>query len=453
MSKAMRHQVQGVKKIERFNGVALLADEMQLGKTLQALLYIKQHPKLRPVVIVCPSISKRVWTRQALSHTGLQATVLSGTKPPKRILTKNRRILILNFEILTYWEEYLIQLGPRILIVDECHYVKGNSRKRTQAVRRLAKDIKHLIFLSGTPLVNRPAELWPVLNMLRPDIWPSEFEFGWRYCRPRLVFGKWEFKGASHLDELHLMLKKYVMVRRRKKKILKLKGKPRKIVLLGIKHREEYIEAATDLIGWLQKKDLHKARKASKAERLVRMGYLKRLAAQLKINKVFNWVDTFLEKKPNDKLVLFAIHTDIIKCLHERYKGISVVIDGSTSTNKKAIAERTFKKSKRIRILIGNIRAAGVSISLSKYANHMAFVEIGWTPGEHSQAEDRIYGIGQTKRVYLYYLVARGTIEEDLCLLIQKKQRITSTVLDGGKMEDDINIFDRLEYALQKSEF
>ena len=101
-------------------------------------------------------------------------------------------------------------------------------------------------------------------------------------------------------------------------------------------------------------------------------------------------------------------------------------------------------------MLIGNIQAAGVSISLSKNANHLAFVELGWTPGEHTQAEDRIHGLGQTKRAKYYYLVAKGTIEQDLCKLIQKKQKTSSSTLDGHEEVNELNIFDELEKMLKK---
>ncbi len=449
-TKLLPHQKKGVKKLEHFKGRALLADEMQLGKTIQALTYVKRHKKKRPVVVVCPAISKWVWEQQAREHVNMRATILEGTKPPKRMLLNNHSILILNYEILSYWKDHLLKLKPKVLIIDECHYAKNPRAKRTKQLQKLGAAIPHIIAISGTPLVNRPVELWPTIHLLRPDIFDSFLKFAWKYCKPRLMFGKWKYDGAANLKELHHLLKKHLMIRRLKKDVLKeLAPKTRVIIPLGIKNRKEYREADEDLIKWLSKTSKSKAFKARKAKRLIRFGYLKRLSAELKIKNVCKWLDNYLEST-DDKIVVFAIHQKIIKHLHKKYRKISVVIDGSQSGKKKKIAEKTFKRSKKIRMLIGNIQAAGVSISLSKKANVVAFVELGFTPGEHTQGEDRIHGIGQKKKVIIYYLVARGTIEEDLCKLIQTKQKTSSSVLDGSSEVNTLNIFEELEKRLRR---
>ena len=169
-TKILPYQIRGIKKIEHFKGRALLADEMQLGKTREALVYIKRHKKKRPVIVICPSISKWVWEHQAREYINVRAIVLEGTKPPKRKLLKNPSFLIINYDILSPWKEYLINLKPKILVIDECHYTKNRSAIRTKQVRMIAKNVPHIIAISGTPLVNRPSELWPILNLLRPDI-------------------------------------------------------------------------------------------------------------------------------------------------------------------------------------------------------------------------------------------------------------------------------------------
>jgi SWI/SNF-related matrix-associated actin-dependent regulator 1 of chromatin subfamily A len=449
-TKLLPYQKKGVLQIERFRGKALLADEMQLGKTIQALYFSRRHPKLTPVVVVCPAISKYVWLGQAHEHVHIHGRILSGKTPPKNLPIIRQGLLIINYEILTQWIDWLIQLNPKLLIIDECHYGKNPLAQRTKDLKRLAQDIPHIIAISGTPLINRPAELWTTLNLLRPDIWPNFMDFGWKYCNPTMEFGKWVYKGANNLPELHQELRKHVMIRRLKKNVMKeLPAKTRLVVPLGIANRREYVEASLNITGWLKKFSNKKAKKAYKAARLVRFGYLKRLATKLKMKMVFRWLDNFLENN-DDKIVVFAIHKFVIKQLHEKYKNISVVIDGSTSTKKKKIRELTFKTKPNIRMLIGNIQAAGVSISLSREAYLTAFVEVGYTPGEHTQAEDRTHGIGQTKGALYWYLIAKDTIEEDLCGLIQKKQKILSATLDGGENVNELNIFDELEKKLKR---
>lgn len=449
MAELKSFQLKAVRKIEHFGGRALLADEMGLGKTFEALQWLQNHPKVRPVIVVCPAFLKWVWETIASLHFSMRGEVLEGTKPPKTRLIKNDSFLIINYEILQYWLTYLKKLKPQVLIIDECHYQKSRRAKRTKAVKKLSKKIPHIIAISGTPLVNRPAELWTTLNLVRPDEFPSFILFAFRYCKPVMTPWGWQYKGANNLKELHRKLNSLMMVRRLKKDVLKeLPDKTRYIVPLDIENEEEYDEAVSNFIQWLTKISISRAKRARKAKKLVQMGYLKRLAAELKMKSVLKWIDYFLREN-NGKLVLYCTHRKIIKILHNKYRKISVVVDGSVKGRKRMLAVQSFQNNKRIRIFIGNIRAAGVGITLTA-ASSLAFVEMDWVPGNHTQAEDRIHRIGQENAATIYYLIAKSTIEENLCKLIQKKQAILSATLDGTKRSNPLDIFDELEKALRR---
>ena len=165
---------------------------------------------------------------------------------------------------------------------------------------------------------------------------------------------------------------------------------------------------------------------------------------------VIKWIDDFLEIN-DGKIVLYCCHKKIINRLHKKYRHISVMVDGSTPTHKRKMAVDSFQKNKKIRIFIRNIRASGEGITLTA-ASTMAFVELDWTPGKHTQAEDRIHRIGQKNASDIYYLIAKGTIEEYLCELIQKKQKIISEVLDGTSNDNTLDIYDELEKKLKKEQ-
>jgi len=443
-------QKKAVRKINHFKGRALLADEMGLGKTIEALQWLKENPKIRPAIVVGPASAKWVWEMEASLKFGMRSEILSGQTPPKKgtKLLGKHPILILNYEILQYWTKYLKKLKPQVLLLDECHYIKNNSAARTKAVKRLLKKIPHIIGISGTPLTNRPAELWNIISLIRPDIFDSRFTFHWRHCKPEYIAGKWVYKGAANLKELHRKLNKYMMIRRLKKDVLpELPAKTRQVIPLQV-NLDEYNEAKNNFIGWLNKQSAAKVQSARKAKILVQMGYLKRLAAEAKMDGVLNWVDNFLEES-SGKIVLFCTHKKIIQQINERYKKISVVFDGGTPKHKRKLVVKKFQTDKKTRIFIGNIKAAGVVITLTA-ASTLAFVELDWVPGHHTQAEDRIHRIGQTNAAMIYYFVAKGTIEEKLCQILQIKQENVSATLDGKKYKNKLDIFNELQNELLK---
>ncbi len=454
--KKLKYQLKAVRWMEHFKGRVLLADEMGLGKTVEALLWAKAHPKRRPIVIVCPASLKWMWEAFVHDILKVRCDVLQGMKRklgrPLQESLHSSSCIIVNYDILSTWVPYLKRLNPKILYIDECHYQKNRRAKRTKALQRLAKHIPYIVAISGTPLTNRPAELWTTLHLLRPEEFKSFKVFAWSYCRPKYTPWGWQYKGAHNLRELHRKLKSMMMIRRLKKDVLKeLPDKTRTVVPLDIRHRDEYDEAVNNFISWLYKKSASKARRAARAKQLVKMGYLKRLAAKLKMKAVYNWIDSFLEEN-NGKLVLFCTHTKILNRLHKRYKGQCVAVDGKVKGAKRTAAVATFQTQKRVRIFIGNIRVAGVGITLTA-ASDLAFVELDWTPGNHTQAEDRIHRIGQKNAANIYYLIAKGTIEESLCELIQKKQKILAATLDGKAKVNQLDIFDELEKALRKGQY
>ena len=337
------------------------------------------------------------------------------------------------------------------ILVSNCGSYLGNpGTQRTKAIRKLCTEVPQVIALSGTPLVNRPAELWPTLNILRPDLFKSFWPFGMHFCGPRRIpFGSgWDFRGASHLDELHALLFKELVIRRRKVDVLKdLPGKQRHVVPLALTNPKEYEHAHNQFLDWLRKRDPGKVSAALRAEQLVRLGTLKQLAARLKLPFVFEWVDSFL-KETDEKLVMFGIHREILGQLHRRYQKICVLIDGQVSSKDRQLAVEKFQTHANTRLFLGNIKAAGVGLNLTA-ASTVAFCECDWTPGAHVQGEDRAHRIGTTNQVSVYYLVAHGTIEEYLAQIIQEKQRVLSAVLDGGNGED-LNVFEQLTEALQR---
>lgn len=449
-----KYQKQGVRGIEGFGLRALLADEMGLGKTIQFLAsFRRNHKSCTPTVVVCPASLKWNWAREAMMHIGCRAEVLEGrTPPPSSRLHPRHRLLVLNYEILPYWMDWLKDLDPQLVGIDECQYIKNREAQRTQAVKELCRGIPHVVMMSGTPLTSRPAELWPALNILQPGVFDAFTTYAWDYCQPRMGRRGWEYKGATNLDELHETLETTCMIRRRKVDVLDQLPEKTRVVIpfeLPRKSYAEYTYAEMNFTRWLAKtKGKARARRASKAAQLTRLGYLKRLAAELKYKQTVEWIDTFFDES-DGKLVVFGIHQRIIKPLVERYGKLAVFVDGSVTGRKRQVAVDKFQENANTRLFIGNLKAAGVGLNLTA-AHTVGFGELGWTPGEHTQGEDRIHRIGQRDAATCYYLVARGTIEEDLCRILQEKQAILEATLDGKGSGDDLDIFDQLMNCIKR---
>jgi SWI/SNF-related matrix-associated actin-dependent regulator 1 of chromatin subfamily A len=245
------------------------------------------------------------------------------------------------------------------------------------------------------------------------------------------------------------------MIRRLKEDVLKdLPDKIRLITPIGLDDYSEYEQAKDDFISWVAKNySKQRADRAAKAEAVTQIGYLLRLTARLKCKAVVNWANTFLEENPTEKLVLFAVHQKMIDVLQRRVKSKNVTIDGGVTGHNRKLAVDVFRRDPATRVLIGNIKAAGTGTDgLQGVCSNAAFTELWWVPGIHTQAEGRLYRIGQTMKVWIHYLVAYGTIEEQLCEILQKKQGVIREVLDGSIRAGDMDIFDALMNQLEKTQ-
>jgi SWI/SNF-related matrix-associated actin-dependent regulator 1 of chromatin subfamily A len=453
-----KFQAKDLKLIKsKFGCRALVAWDMGLGKTPLSL-WIARDLKEGPVVVICPAQLKWQWQREALKHAGMRLVVLEGRVPKKGFDLNLNRNYVINYDILgrpgrgkKTWLRWLKKLKPRLVIIDEVQYIKNPQTIRTKAVRELCEKVKHVVGLGGTGgLENCPAELFPFLNICRPDVFDSFYTYAMEFCEPRRTPWGWQFKGATNLDKLHMLLKETCMVRRRKVDVLKdLPKKTRTVIPVDIKRRAEYVQAQTDFIRWLMRKSKRKALRARNAERLVQLGYLKRLAAELKMKAVCEWIDAFIADNPGKKLLVFGVHKKILHLLHERYKN-SVLVTGEVVGRERQVRVDKFNRDKKCQFFFGNIDAAGVGWSCTSTST-VLFVELSWTPGKHMQAEDRVVGIKRGLKgeaAQIFYLVARATIEEMLCQILEKKQKVIDQILDGKKAGRGLDVMSLLEERL-----
>lgn len=172
------YQKAGVAFIEENQGRVLIDDEMGLGKTIQSLAWLLLHPEKRPVIIVVPTSLKLFWKKEAEQWMPEpKIEILSGTKPWNLI----GEIIIISYDVLFSWVNKLKSINPQVLILDEVQYIKDKSANETKAVKKLSKEIPHLICLTGISIVARPLEAYTAIKLINPELLPTFAAYSRRY--------------------------------------------------------------------------------------------------------------------------------------------------------------------------------------------------------------------------------------------------------------------------------
>ncbi|HEY2398554.1 MAG TPA: DEAD/DEAH box helicase [Solirubrobacteraceae bacterium] len=423
---------------------AFLSDEQGLGKTIEAIATLEADGAY-PAIVVCPASLKLNWLRelerwlpgrtvQALSGGGR-----GGAAIPEAAVT------VVNYEIVAPRLESLRALGPRALVLDESHYCKNPAAKRTRAAQRLGASVPEdglILALSGTPVLNRPAELISQLRILgRLSDFGSGVRFGER------------FRGADAHLRLHWHLRARCYVRRLKADVLpQLPAKTRAIVPVELDNEPEYRLAERDVVAWLQSQPLDlreldaKVAAALRAERLVRLNALKLLGARGKLHAALGWIHDFCSS--GERLVVFAHHQEIQRAVLERFPSALHIVGADSHASRDA-ALRAFQApdGDGNQLIVCSTEVAGHGLTLTR-ASNVVFLELEWTPARHDQAEDRCHRIGQEDAVTASYLLAAGTIDETISTLLERKRALIGAVTDGRE-EDEEGVVDGLVRELR----
>lgn len=420
----------------------LLADEMGLGKTIEALGIVNADPDARRVLIVCPASLKLNWARECERWLVEPGEVgVAGKKFPT-----GADVVIVNYDILGKWKQQLAGAWD-VLVADECHYVKNKDAKRSKAL--YAIEARRKLFLTGTPILNRPMELWAIVSFLAPGEFPKFWDFAKRYCNPiKNNFG-WEFVGATNLDELHERLSGTIMVRRTKAEVLPdLPPKRRQVIELASEHAAGLI--AVEAGAWEEHRRrlgelraLRKAGSGSEAQlEALRAGVnaafgelakLRQDTALAKVPLVIEHVKGVLEEA--GKVVLFAHHRAVIAELAEPFGDAAVTLTGDHSSAQRQAAVDRFQEDPSCRLFIGSITAAGFGLTLTASSN-VVFAELDWVPAHLTQAEDRTHRIGQKESVLVQHLVLEDSLDARMVGTLLKKQRVIDQVVDGDPRSD-----------------
>jgi SWI/SNF-related matrix-associated actin-dependent regulator 1 of chromatin subfamily A len=382
-----------------------------LGKTLPTAAAALEH---LPAMVVCPAIAKTVWAT-AIHNLNPETPVLvvNGVAAAKG-LTKQPGVTIINYDLLQH-------LPPKArfetLVLDEVHRIQNPKTARTKAAMRLMKACPRVYALSGTPMANRPANLWSILHGL--NIYRGGwFDYVYRYCKAwNPPWGGLDVSGASNLPELKALIKPH-MLRRKKEDVFKDYKEPQ-VSLITFDLPVDKRERQFDVDALIRNPDAVLAFDG--------LAEIMREAGEKKVAPANEFIDDLLQS--GEPVVVFVHHKDVAGRLMDElriHKPVLVVGDTPRLERDKNIA--SFQAGKT-NIIIGNIAAMSEGVDLSR-ADTIVFVECTWSTSALEQASSRVENIQKNgTQPLIYILTIRASLDHEVLARVLKKQGIVSQII------------------------
>ena len=423
--KLFNYQKQGIEFLVSKHG-GMLLDEQGLGKTVQAL---KACEKVDPqvLVIVCPAIMRGTWSHHVAN-----------------LMPSNIQVVINSYEWYVKLDNYKSLLksikGKKVaVIVDESHYIKTPTSKRTKTVQHLLSldNIVFKVLLTGTPVTRDVDDLYTQLKVFYPDFCRSIFEYRKKYMRcTHSYFGDVYkgFKNDYSRQEIIKYLKSCSLRRTKKSAGLNLPSIVRQPVYIDInkkvaKESLSILDYATKVINGVDDYTLYKTDLAEEASHIAS---IRKALGVAKVPQVLQYVEHLLQSG-TQKLVVFGVHVDVVNLIYEslkeKYKEIKThrIIGATTSTQREKIIKE-FQELETPQILVANMIACGVGVTLTK-SHTVVFAELDFTPSNIMQAEARVHRITQEHIVNSIFMVANESLDAKILDLIKDKLKVIKEIL------------------------
>ena len=410
-----RVQVEALEFLYSYGGSGLVSHKPGMGKTATSLLYTVLE-EVEKVVIVCQASLKTQWEAQIQLWLGNQDVyIMNGQKKQ----STDKKFVIVNYEILSYHIDFLKSISPDLLIVDEVQFFKNNKAQRTKALYALSFKCSRVISLSGSPIERRPVEFYPILHILRADLFDTFFHYTNRYCDAHIGKYGWDYDGVSNVEELRDHLKS-IMIRRTKSDSMDIPDKMVIPIMFEMSNEKLYAEE--------EKKMIEVFGNGNYLENKKSIVYMQYLAYLGKRDSMLKWIADFISD--GNKLIVFAQHRNIVEDIHEYFKGNSVKYYGGMSNTQKQEAKAKFING--VDLFVANMQSGGTGLDgLQHVCNTVCVAELGWTSTGFDQAVGRVVRIGQKNEVNVYVPLTKGSIETHIMGIIDKSREITTQILDG----------------------
>lgn len=417
-----------------FGGI--LADDMGLGKTLQTIAFLSSQVQAdTSVLILAPSGLIYNWADEFQKFApNLDVVVVHGLKSHREsILAENHQIYVTSYATFRQDSEIYRNLSFDFLFLDEAQVMKNAQTKIAQSLRRFV--VPSVFALSGTPIENHLGELWSIFQIVLPGLLPAKKEF---------------MKLST--ERVAQFIKPFVM--RRKK--------------------EEVLTELPDLIEVVYKNELEDQQKAIYLAQLQQMqerlgqvsdsefqrNRVEILTGLMRLRQICDTPGLFMEDYQGESGKLDSLRDLLVQIaegghrvlIFSQFRGMldrieqelpdlgltSFKITGSTPSQERQEMTKAFNQGERDVFLI-SLKAGGVGLNLTG-ADTVILVDLWWNPAVESQAIGRAHRMGQEQAVEVYRLVTRGTIEEKIQELQEKKKNLVSEILDGTESRGSLSL-------------
>ena len=437
----LEHQKEAIQKLVE-NKKFILADDMGLGKTTSTIIAALESSS-KKVLIICPATLKINWKREIENYSDKSVYIAEGKN-----FSTEADFVIINYDIIKNFhdtkkksESQILDANFDLVVVDEAHYIKNATAQRTKLINDIVKKVDRIWLLTGTPMTSRPIDYFNLLSLIDSPVAKNWMAYAIRYCQGYQfnVGGRkvWNVMGASNLEELRDRTTGLTL-RRLKEDVLDLPDKIITPVYLRLKSKL-YEEVMGDYYNWYEG---NPEESKSLTVQFTKLTKIRQIIADEKIAQTIELAENIIEQ--NKKVIIFCNFTDSLNKIVEHFGKAAVKVDGSMSKPQRQHSVDSFQESDKIKVFVGNIKAAGVGLTLTA-AEAVIMNDLSFLPSDHAQAEDRAYRYGQKNNVLVYYPIFENTIEGIIYDILNNKKQVIATV-----MGDNQNTTDAAEEILKR---
>ena len=412
---------------------SILADDMGLGKSIQSILASLLLPEDYKILFITMRTLKYNIEEEIKPYSDSYKVI-------EKSWEGGYKFTIVHYEALKKFKTDILKENYNCVIIDEAHKIKNSSTSRSKNVSEIVKNTKKVWLLTGTPMSNRPSDYYNLLKLIKHPISNNWVTYITKYCDGKQIFGHWDIKGATNLDDLFLKTKDSVLRRLKKEVLTDLPNKERQAVYLHLENKKGYDKVIEN---YKEKKmaELTELEKSFFDEdgmdvaNMTKFILWRQYCALQKIEdgSLIDLIENQIEE--GNKVVVFTNFTKVIDVVSAKFPENSVFIDGRIKdAHERLRIVKSFNEDPNLKLLICNLQVGSVGLNIQG-ANVGIINDMDWVPSTMAQAEDRLWRMGQLRNVSILYPVYKGTVEEIVYKVINSKMRNISTAIEG-KEED-----------------